>query len=382
MMIETPPRAVRSGASRAVAAAVVALLSAAVVAPVRAGEVKAASPFQKSAALFLQSCSKCHSIGGGRRVGPDLLGVANRHDKEWILGFVQNPESYLDSDPVAKKLLAENNGVRMENAHVTREQAEGLLEFIKAASSRPASEAESEARLPEEPLANKLRLPDEGIRGYSIPAIGVFAFLVLAALALSRYGRRRDASVLFVLAAAAAYWGFGGWRHHLLPGDQQGYEPVQPIAFSHALHAGKLSISCLYCHGGAERSDTAGVPPAGVCMNCHVAVRARAGEKDPSPDIARIVAAWETRNSSAPATLAWTRVHHLPDYVHFSHRAHIANNLQCQECHGPVQTMERLRQSAPLSMRWCIQCHRTPPSAAPSHWNRVGGPLDCAACHW
>lgn len=378
-MPSKPPRAARGRASWAAAAAVFLLALAA--APARAGEAKAPSPFQKSAALFLQKCSKCHTVGGGRRVGPDLRGVADRHDKEWILGFVQNPDSYLDSDAAAKKLLAENNGVRMENAHVTREQAEGLLEFITAAASAPSGEAR-ESRLPEEPLTDKLHMPDEGVGGLSLPALGLFAVLLLAALAVSRFGSRRDASVLFVLAAAAAYWGFGGWRHHRLAGDQQGYEPAQPIAFSHELHAGKLTISCLYCHGGAERSDTAGVPSAGVCMNCHVAVRARAGAKEPSPDIARIVAAWETRTSSAPAVLSWTRVHHLPDYVHFSHRAHVANNLQCQECHGPVQTMARVRQAAPLSMGWCVSCHRTPPQAAPSHWKRVGGPLDCAACHW
>ena len=382
MRMQIPPRGARRIGFRAAAAVVVALAAAVAAAPACAGEVKAASPFQKSSALFLQSCSKCHTIGGGRRVGPDLRGVADRHDKEWILGFVQNPDSYLDSDPAAKKLLAENNGVRMENAHVTRDQAQGLLEFIKAASSGPSSESAAEARLPEEPLANKLRVPDEGTDGYSVPALVLFAVLIVSAFLLSRFGRRREASLLFVLGAASAYWGFGGWRHHRLAGDQQGYEPAQPIAFSHELHAGRLTISCLYCHGGAERSDTAGVPPAGVCMNCHVAVRARAGEKDPSPDIARIVAAWETRTSSAPATLSWTRVHHLPDYVHFSHRAHIANNLQCQECHGPVQTMTRVRQAAPLSMRWCVQCHRTPPAEAPTHWKRVGGPLDCAACHW
>ena len=381
MLTQTPPRAARSHCLRAAAAVLIALFSAAVT-PAFAGEAKAASPFQKSAALFLQSCSKCHTIGGGRRVGPDLRGVADRHDAQWILGFVQNPDSYLDSDPAAKKLLAENNGVRMENAHVTRAQAEGLLEFIKAASSGPSGEVEAETRLPEEPLTNKLHMPDEGAGGFSIPALILFAVLGLAALVVSRFARRREASVLFVLAAASAYWGFGGWRRHRLAGDQQGYEPVQPLAFSHDLHAGKLTISCLYCHGGAERSDTAGVPPAGVCMNCHVAVRARAGETVPSPEIARIVAAWETRTSSAPAVLAWTRVHHLPDYVHFSHRAHIANNLQCQECHGPVQTMARIRQAAPLSMGWCIACHRLSPQAAPSHWKRVGGPLDCAACHW
>ncbi|MDD5304378.1 MAG: c-type cytochrome [Elusimicrobia bacterium] len=378
-MTHITPRAAQGRASWAAAAVFFALFISAAAA--RAGEAKAPSPFQKSAALFLQACSKCHTIGGGRRVGPDLRGVADRHDKDWIVGFVQNPESYLDSDPAAKKLLAENNGVRMENAHVTREQAEGLLEFITAAASAPSGEAR-ESRLPEEPLTAKLRMPDEGVEGRSLPALALFAVLLLAALALARFGRRRDASLLFVLAAAAAYWGFGGWRHHRLAGDQQGYEPAQPIAFSHELHAGKLTIACLYCHGGAERSDTAGVPSAGICMNCHGAVRARAGQKDPSPEIARIVAAWETRTSSAPLILSWTRVHHLPDYVHFSHRAHIADNLQCQECHGPVQTMARVRQAAPLSMGWCVSCHRTPPQSAPSHWKRVGGPLDCAACHW
>jgi mono/diheme cytochrome c family protein len=373
------PRAARTTLRGAAAGAAAALVFAA-AAPARAAAP--ASPFQKGAALFLQKCSKCHTIGGGRRVGPDLRGVADRHEAEWILGFVQNPESYLDRDPAAQKLLAENNGVRMENAHVTRAEAESLLDYVKAASSAPSSGPSAETRLPDVPLALKLRLPDEGAAGTSTPALSAFAVLLLAALATSRWGRRRDAAVLAVLAAAAAYWGFGGWRRHRLAGDQQGYEPVQPIAFSHELHAGKLTISCLYCHGGAERSDVAGVPPLGVCMNCHVAVRSSGGAKEPSPDIARVVAAYETRASSAPVSLSWVRVHHLPDYVHFSHRAHIGNNIQCQECHGPVQTMARVRQAAPLSMGWCISCHRTPENSAPSHWKRVGGPLDCAACHW
>jgi mono/diheme cytochrome c family protein len=378
----SPLRAVPGRRSRAAAAALVAIVCAVSAAPARARE-KASSPLQRSAALFLQACSKCHTIGGGPLVGPDLRGVTERHDEKWIEAFVLNPDSHLDSDPVAKKLLAENDGVRMENTHVTREQVQGLILLIKTASNSPVNEIASEqARLAEEPLLNKLRMPDEGTRGYSIPALVLAAVLVLAALVVSRFARRRETAVLFVLAAASAYWGLGGWRHHLLPGEQQGYEPVQPLAFSHELHAGKLTISCLYCHGGAERSDTAGVPPAGLCMNCHVAVRARAGATEPSQDIAKIVAAWETRTSSAPATLAWARVHHLPDYVHFSHRAHIANNIQCQECHGPVQTMARLRQAAPLTMGWCIKCHRTTPQAAPSHWKRVGGPIDCSACHW
>lgn len=364
------------------AALLPALVSAFLASSASAGEAGTPSQFQRSAALFLQKCSKCHAVGGGRRVGPDLRGVADRRPREWILAFVQNPDAYLDSDPEAKKLLAEYSGVRMENAHVTPAEAEGLLEFLKAASSAPPGAAAAAAVPRVEPLAEKVRMPDEGLGGLSLPALALAALLLLAAGGLSRAGRRREGSVLLVLAAASAYWGAGGWRRHRLPGDQQGYEPAQPIAFSHALHAGALSVSCLYCHGGAERSDAAGVPPVGACMNCHAAVRARAGAKEPSPEIARVVAAWEARTSTGTAALAWTRVHRLPDYVHFSHRVHVADDLQCQECHGPVQAMERVRQAAPLSMGWCVSCHRLSPREAPSHWKRAGGPLDCAACHW
>ncbi len=77
-----------------------------------------------------------------------------------------------------------------------------------------------------------------------------------------------------------------------------------------------------------------------------------------------------------------TRIHDLPDFVHFPHRVHVANNIRCQECHGPIQDMVRVRQAASLSMGWCVNCHRQPKSAAPSHWKRTVGPLDCAACHW
>lgn len=377
-MTKNAPRSARSVLLRA-AAALFFVMSAAAA---HAADAAAPSAFQRHAALFLQKCAKCHTIGGGRRVGPDLRGVADRHEKEWILAFVMNPDAYLDSDPAAKKLLAENNGVRMENAHVTREQAEGLLEFISAATISPAGGANAPKPLAEAPLSSKLRLPDEGLYGTSLPGLLVMSFFLLVAVLLSRVGERRGAAVALVLVAAGAYWGFGGWRHHRLPGDQQGYQPVQPLPYSHAMHAGRLGIHCLYCHSGAERSDVAAVPALNVCMNCHGAVRKRADQTEPSPEIAKLVAAWETRNSSAPVVLAWTRVHRLPDYVHFSHRVHVANDIQCQECHGPVQTMDRVRQASSLSMGWCVSCHRQVPQNAPSHWKRVGGPQDCSACHW
>ena len=187
-----------------------------------------------------------------------------------------------------------------------------------------------------------------------------------------------------------------------LPGNHQGYEPEQPIAYSHRLHAGELRIDCLYCHYGAERSRHAGIPSASVCMNCHANVtagfdavlaereRAQAEEREPerivSPELRKLYDALalgeDLEPTGEPGTpIEWARVHNLPDFVYFDHRVHVARGVACETCHGPVQSMERMRQFSDLSMGWCVQCHRDN-AAVP------GGPLeahastDCAACHY
>jgi len=341
---------------------------------------EAPSPFQRDAALFQAKCAKCHTIGRGDRVGPDLKGVSDRHDKAWIVGFITKTESYLNTDPEAKKLLVRFNGVRMETLNLNEAQAEGLLSYINAASKGPVGpeeEPETEAQDP----ASKVVMPDEG-RGAWLPGIAASLFLLALAAAAWQAGFAVPAAILLTLTAGTGYWSLGGRRYYRLLGDQQGYAPKQPIEYSHATHAGKLKIDCLYCHYGASRSDVAGVPPASVCMNCHRVVSKAAGATEPSVEIAKLVAAWETRASTAPAAIEWNRVHDLPDFAHFPHRVHVANEILCQECHGPVQEMTRMRQASSLSMGWCIECHRKTKSDAPSHWKRSGGPLDCAACHW
>jgi len=196
-----------------------------------------------------------------------------------------------------------------------------------------------------------------------------------------------------------------------LPGNQQGYAPQQPIAFSHRLHAGELQMDCLYCHFDAETSRHAGVPPLQVCMNCHTAVSsgwdvtlaerqaALKEERDPRRivserlrplfDAVGVDDAGKPDPSKAGKPVAWTRVHALPSFVAFSHERHVARGVACQACHGPVETMERVRQEMPLSMGWCVECHRAneaagtgvtlPPVAqrAPAHVS-----TDCAACHY
>ncbi len=188
-----------------------------------------------------------------------------------------------------------------------------------------------------------------------------------------------------------------------LPGDHQGYEPAQPISYSHRLHAGELKIDCLYCHSGAEKSRHAGIPAASTCMNCHRYVSAPLGavraeeelaqreKREPrrvvSPEIQKIYDALalnpqlQPDPARAPRPLQWIAVHKLPDFVYFDHRAHVGAGVQCQQCHGPVQTMERVRQVADLSMGWCVNCHRTAGSSGVS-LRKTAASTDCSTCHY
>ena len=188
-----------------------------------------------------------------------------------------------------------------------------------------------------------------------------------------------------------------------LAGEQRGYEPVQPIDFSHRLHASELEIDCFYCHAGAERSRHAGIPAASVCMNCHRFVTAALGAVRAEDELAQ-QAKRQPRRIVAPGIgrlytvlgldeggqrdpqrdtepIAWTKVHNLPDYVYFDHRPHVAAGVSCGSCHGPVERMERVRQVESLTMGWCVHCHRRV-NREGVNGRRVSASTDCSACHF
>lgn len=149
------------------------------------------------------------------------------------------------------------------------------------------------------------------------------------------------------------------------------YQPVQPIAFSHKVHAGDNDIQCLYCHYGAERGRHAAIPPSELCMNCHTQIK-----KD-SSEIAKI------KNSLAEKKpIQWQKVHHYPDFAYFNHSQHVSvGKVSCVECHGEVQRMARVKQVKELNMGWCLSCHREKGIAPPDdHKSKAGG--DCARCHY
>lgn len=154
----------------------------------------------------------------------------------------------------------------------------------------------------------------------------------------------------------------------------QGYAPDQPIVYSHAVHAGELQIQCQYCHFGADRGRYAGIPPVQVCMNCHSQVRTE------HPEIKKLAAAVAENRP-----IEWVRVHWLPDHVYFNHSVHVNGGVTCQTCHGPVETMGQVEQWAPLTMGWCVNCHRqSAPAdvlAQPGAVRQSNQLTDCTTCH-
>jgi hypothetical protein len=128
-----------------------------------------------------------------------------------------------------------------------------------------------------------------------------------------------------------------------------GYMPNQPVAYSHALHAGKLGLDCRYCHTGVDDAAQAGVPPTQFCMGCHANIL-------PTSEKLKLVR--DTYDQGRP--IQWVRVHDLPDYAYFNHSAHVRRGVGCATCHGRIDRMEVVYQAQPLSMQWCLECHRSP----------------------
>jgi nitrate reductase gamma subunit len=160
-------------------------------------------------------------------------------------------------------------------------------------------------------------------------------------------------------------------------GVSQGYEPAQPVAFSHRIHAGDYRIACQYCHFAAEKSRHAGIPPESVCMNCHSKLKVTSAEMEKLKEAV-----------SQRRPIRWARIHQLPDFVFFSHSQHVrGGRVACQRCHGPVETMERVRQEEPLVMGWCLDCHRregvvTAALRGGRQLHPAIGGLDCGKCHY
>jgi len=347
----------------------------------------------KGKELFNTLCAACHKLDA-KSTGPALRGVADRHDRAWIYKWVANSSAMIKAgDPAAVKLFAENN-----NAVMTPfpQLSSGDIDNIMAYTSEVA------AVVPKSPVpggegadASGSAMSNNLVLAALVVVLGVLiVMLVLVKRTLTRISSANGIDVakepgvsvwkayaknqflvlvtVILLMLASSYFLYG---YLMQVGVDKGYEPIQPIHFSHKIHAGDNGIDCKYCHSSARVSKTSGIPSLNVCMNCHKNISEFQGDKDStyvdhskefySGEIKKLYDAvgWDAtaqKYTGKQKPVKWVRIHNLPDFVYFNHSQHVSvAGVECQTCHGPVETMEVMKQHAPLTMGWCINCHRT-----------------------
>ena len=335
--------------------------------------------------LFKTNCAQCHAVGENVVVGPGLKLSTQNRPMDWLHKWVQNSQALVKSgDAYAVEIFEKYNKVIMPNFNLSNEEIDAIFAYVDAENSKE----------PEVKVVDGPAMADTGDGPQNLGLILIIAAAVLAVLIyiLSRVNTVLDtvwrekqglpARVPVPFHKHVGNWAashkkyvaviillliiFGlkaGWDGLMTIGIHQGYQPEQPIAFSHKIHAGDNQIDCQYCHSSAAKGKAAGIPSANVCMNCHKFIQQ--GPLTGTTEIAKIYDALDYD----PATqtygpdqkpIVWTKVHNLPDLAYFNHSQHVVvGKVECQTCHGGVQEMGVAMQAAPLTMAWCIDCHRT-----------------------
>lgn len=361
-----------------------------------AGAETAAAPAEgagdpaKGKELFNTNCASCHKLDA-RSTGPALRGVADKHDRQWLYKWIHNSSEMIASgDAEAVKLFNDNNKVTMT---AFPQLSEADIDNILAYTSEVAPTVPPQANNAVASAAGP------GISENIILAALVLVLVVLVVMLVlvNRTLRRVAASngvevvektpgisvwrayaknqflvlVTVILLLLSSSYFLYGWMMQV--GVDKNYQPVQPIHFSHKIHAGDNGIDCKYCHSAARVSKNSGIPSLNVCMNCHKNISEFVGDKDSVYDhskefytgeIQKLYTAtgWDaaTQKYSKPsAPVKWVRIHNLPDFAYFNHSQHVSvAGVECQKCHGPVETFEVMKQFAPLTMGWCVNCHR------------------------
>ena len=374
--------------------------------------------------VFNANCKQCHKLDQ-KNVGPALRGVTDRQSIAWAKSFIKNSQAVIASgDAYATALYKEySNTVMPSHEFLSDGDLDNLLSYIEhgdkvdpaaAASADPAAAGDGAA-------AAGSGIPNE----YLSLILGVLVFVLVLILivlglivtVLTKYINKQDlpeedkefvsqktdfgkifksdAVIILVTALVVAFTAKTAIDGLYSVGVQQGYAPAQPIAFSHALHAGQYEIACQYCHTGVEIGKSANIPSANICMNCHTHIQNVGGKEGISPEIQKI---YNAVDNNQP--IEWVRVHNLPDLAYFNHAQHVAvGGVECQTCHGPIQEMEVVGQHSTLTMGWCIDCHRQTEIATEGnvYYDKlvqlhstskdalkvkdIGG-LECAKCHY
>ncbi|HET8885698.1 MAG TPA: cytochrome c3 family protein [Salinimicrobium sp.] len=341
--------------------------------------------------IFNSLCAACHKLDNNS-IGPALRGVTERRDVQWLHEWIKNsPGMIASGDETAVALFEEYNGTAMPAfPQLSDVDIDNILAYVSQPKAAPQAAAGD--------VAGQSTSGGGGVSTDIILGILVFVLLMLLIVlflvnkTLNRFAVANGiplpekekttpiwksfienqflviSSAIFLILVGA-YFVFG-WLMQV--GVDQGYKPIQPIHFSHKIHAGDNQIECKFCHSSARVSQTSGIPSLNVCMNCHksigeVAESTATDEYSKEFYDAEIQKLYKATGWD-PATMAysgetepvkWVRIHNLPDFAYFNHSQHVeVGGIQCQTCHGPVEEMEVMYQNAPLTMAWCVNCHR------------------------
>jgi predicted CXXCH cytochrome family protein len=344
---------------------------------VSAQDPRADAAYKEGEATFKGQCASCHAVSK-QVVGPALAGIQDRRDAAWINNWVKNSQAVVKSgDPYAVELFNKFNKSIMPAFNLSDKQIDNILTYVKVEVENPVAAAPAAAAPAE----------GGGVSNNMTLFLAIITFILLAVmLVLSRVTGSLNKlvkekagqlvpdsyswmSILFSKKALAfltlvafILLGYATVEQAQSLGRQQNYAPVQPIKFSHKIHAGINKIDCQYCHSGASKGKSAVIPGPSLCMNCHKAIKE--GPVYGKEEIGKIYAAtgWNPDSMkylNPPQPIEWVRIHNLPDHVYFNHSQHVkAGNVKCQTCHGEVQEMDLLKQHATLGMGWCVNCHR------------------------
>ncbi|MEW7293059.1 c-type cytochrome [Aquimarina sp. 2304DJ70-9] len=357
-----------------------------------ATEASSGGDVAKGEELFKSLCAACHKRYK-KMTGPALFGVADKYEREWIYSWVKNSAAMIASgDAQAVAIFEEYNKTAM-NAfpQLTNTDIDDILAYVMVPKADPVVPAGG---------AGAVAGADSGsgISANVLLAILALVFLMLMVVlflvnnTLRRFAEANNIELpdsesktpiwkafvqnqflvlvtAILLLLTSGYFVYG---YFMQVGVDQGYAPIQPIHYSHKIHAGDNKIECKYCHSSARVSKTSGIPSLNVCMNCHKSISevadatatAEHSKEFYDGEIQKLYKAvgWDEETqkyTGETEPVKWVRIHNLPDFAYFNHSQHVSvAGVECQKCHGPVEEMEVMYQHAPLTMGWCINCHR------------------------
>lgn len=354
--------------------------------------------------VFQVNCAACHKLEK-KLIGPALGNISDKRTMPWLKSFIKDSQAMIKAgDPDAVAVYEEHQKVLMlPFPQLSDKDIEDVIHYTTLGDDEESIQLE--AAMDNEDL--------ELYRKWILRFIVGLISLILVIVILSTKNSLLKFLAIAMLLLGLTYYAFN-WLFQI--GVDDGYQPIQPIAFSHKIHAGDNKINCQYCHSSAKHSKTSEIPSVNVCMNCHKSISEYKGILYDGYDkayydgeIQKIYDAvgWDKENNKykenfVQKPIQWIRIHNLPDFAYFNHAQHVtAGKVDCQQCHGKVEEMHEVKQFAPLTMGWCVDCHRTTevPMQSNKYYQEIHkalakklgkekitvadmGGLECGKCHY